>query len=130
MMILAPSGRIHRCGCCSTGTGHFFFAKYVDSVLQSRIAALQRRGKDHWKSHDEDGAMHEIVVTDPASQKYVLMVMQHYVHALRLDSRHVYQALPRLLSLWFGFTSIDRSTITQKEVGKFGFLTRMHTSAS
>jgi hypothetical protein len=32
--------------------------------------------------------------------------MKHYSLALSLDLKHVYQALPRLLSLWFDFTSI------------------------
>jgi hypothetical protein len=34
------------------------------------------------------------------------MAIEHHTKALSLDSKHVYQALPRLLSLWFDFTSI------------------------
>ena len=32
--------------------------------------------------------------------------MKHYATSLSLDVKHVYQSLPRLLSLWFDFTSM------------------------
>lgn len=37
--------------------------------------------------------------------KYLLMAIEQYINALRFNSKHVYQALPRLLSLWFDFSS-------------------------
>lgn len=46
---------------------------------------------------------------DKACQRYILLAIKHYVEALVIDIRHVYQALPRLLSLWFEFTSIGNS---------------------
>ena len=46
---------------------------------------------------------------DKACQRYILLAIKHYVEALVIDIRHVYQALPRLLSLWFEFTSIGNA---------------------
>lgn len=67
---------------------------------------------------DDDELMYQIIASDSVSQKYVLQVMQHYIKSLCLDSKHVYQALPRLLSLWFEFTSIENDTLSEEEKGK------------
>jgi hypothetical protein len=48
---------------------------------------------------------------DSTCQNYLSLAMQQYIEALKLDSKHVYQALPRLLSLWFDLSSIDCESI-------------------
>lgn len=40
-----------------------------------------------------------------ACQDYLLSSVQQYGLALQLGQKHVYQALPRLLSTWLEFTS-------------------------
>jgi len=47
-----------------------------------------------------------MIALDKTCQGYLLRSIKHYAEALSLDTKHVYQALPRLLSLWFDFTSI------------------------
>lgn len=56
---------------------------------------------------DEDLVRTSVIYLDAVCQGYILSAMRHYAIALKLDSKHVYQALPRLLSLWFDFASID-----------------------
>lgn len=53
-----------------------------------------------------------IVSKDKACIRYVVLAVKHYAEALVLDVKHVYQALPRLLSLWFDFTSIPSQKST------------------
>jgi hypothetical protein len=45
-------------------------------------------------------------VFDKVCQKHVLLAMKHYGEALKLGMKHVYQSLPRLLSLWFDSLSV------------------------
>lgn len=91
--------------------GHFHFGKYIDSMMQSRVVALASEYFDEKILHgvDEDLVRTSVIYRDAVCQEYILSAMKHYAIALRLDSKHVYQALPRLLSLWFDFVSIDPS---------------------
>ena len=52
-----------------------------------------------------------MIATDTISQKFILLAMEHYVSSLKLSTKHVYQALPRLLSLWFDFVSIEENHV-------------------
>uniref|UniRef100_A0A6U2XGY7 non-specific serine/threonine protein kinase n=1 Tax=Entomoneis paludosa TaxID=265537 RepID=A0A6U2XGY7_9STRA len=95
--------------------GHFRYAKYVESVMKSRIALLQRRSSTHSSSGNDGGlTANQALALDRASQKYLILAVQHYAEALTLDLKHLYQALPRLLSLWFQFTSINEK-VTQAQ---------------
>lgn len=80
-------------------------------MIQSRVAAMTREYFDAKVLHgvDEDLVRTSVIYLDAVCQGYILSSMRHYAISLRLDSKHVYQALPRLLSLWFDFTSIDPS---------------------
>ena len=42
---------------------------------------------------------------DQNCQKYVLMAIEENLYALSLGQKYIFQALPRLLTLWFDFTS-------------------------
>lgn len=88
--------------------GHFKFAKYVDSVMQSRVLALQRRSHEHYASTSEDQLRSRTIAKDGTCQKFVLLALKHYANSLALGTKNVYQALPRLLTLWFDFTSIRK----------------------
>jgi serine/threonine-protein kinase ATR len=75
--------------------------------MQSRITALISRSSQQFSAGmDEDAQRCAVISRDSACQQYVLNAMQHYAKALALDSKHVYLALPRLLSLWFEFTAM------------------------
>jgi serine/threonine-protein kinase ATR len=88
--------------------GYFQYAKYIDSVLESRIAALADRTDETGHiSSDEDMMRATIILQDVSCQRFLLLAMEQYVNALKFNSKHVYQALPRLLSLWFDFTSFQ-----------------------
>jgi hypothetical protein len=54
---------------------------------------------------DDDLLRNQTISMDFTCQAYVLLAIKHYAEALALDVKHVYQALPRLLSLWFDLTS-------------------------
>lgn len=88
--------------------GHFAFAKYINSVLESRINALQGNNAD--QSIRVDNAHRGLTIShDATCQHYVLLAIEHYAETLQCDvklHKYVYQALPRLLSLWFDFTAI------------------------
>lgn len=48
----------------------------------------------------------QIVCADYISQDYLVLSLELYLRAMTLNSKHVYQALPRLLSLWFEFNAM------------------------
>ncbi len=106
--------------------GYFQLAKYIDSVLESRVSALaHRQGKSRQlTSADDDAIRQAVILSDENCMKYLLMAMDQYVNALKLSSKHVYQALPRLLSLWFDFTSYkpveekDTATSRGRNIGE------------
>jgi serine/threonine-protein kinase ATR len=94
------------CSLTDSISGHFYFAKYVDAILRSRIIAILRKSPEGRSRESDDILDGFVVAHDRACQRYILLAIKHYVEALIIDIRHVYQALPRLLSLWFEFTSI------------------------
>ncbi len=55
----------------------------------------------------------KIIATDPMSQKYLMEVIKEYGEALKFSQKHVFQALPRLLTLWTDFTGIDSSELNE-----------------
>lgn len=73
--------------------------------------ALEKRSIERYSGADEDLLRCRSMSQDKSCQNYVLLAMKHYVLALSLDLKHVYQALPRLLSLWFDFTSIKGNEV-------------------
>jgi serine/threonine-protein kinase ATR len=91
---------------CIFPAGHFQYAKYIDGLSESRMKALVRRlPQSSIQVGLSDRALRGRVI-DKTCQKYILLAMKHYGEALKLGMKHVYQSLPRLLSLWFDSTSI------------------------
>ena len=79
--------------------------------MQSRTMALMSRPQDQSLSLvDEDRLRENIIARDQQCQRHILLSMQNYRIALSLQSKHVYQALPRLLSLWCELTAIRGDT--------------------
>ena len=88
--------------------GHFCYAKYLDALLESRVKALSGQiGKGNSNSQDDDAIWAKMMRCDEGCQRYLLLAMKEYGEALKLGQKHIFQALPRLLSLWFDFTSLD-----------------------
>jgi len=83
---------------------HFRFAKYIDSIMESRINALSNN-RDI--KADDDSSRIEIMKKDISCQKYLLQAMNEYGEAVRLSQKHVFEALPKILTLWFEFTAIE-----------------------
>lgn len=100
--------------------GHFYYGKFVDSILQARMAAMMSGivGKDGANAIDEDDVRNDIILRDRISQSHAILSMRMYAAALRMDSKHVYQALPRLLSLWFDLVSVSRESSTAVQSSK------------
>jgi serine/threonine-protein kinase ATR len=90
--------------------GHFYYAKFVDSILQARMMAMMNgvAGEDGINCVDENDVRKETILHDRIAQAHAILAMRTYAAALRIDSKHVYQALPRLLSLWFDLVSVSR----------------------
>lgn len=84
--------------------GHFQFAKYIESVLDARVAVLERRSRSQNSKVQDMRQMG--LEQDRACHKYLLQAVKHFVMALKIDLKHLFQALPRLLSLWFEFSSL------------------------
>lgn len=102
-------------------SGHFHFAKYVDTLLHSRLLTLQGRSADTTANMCEDTSRNKALQSDLVCQKYLIQATEHYVETLHLDiklDKYVYEALPRLLSLWFEFTSIPSQPPTTEEKPK------------
>lgn len=94
--------------------GHFHYAKYLQKLALMRLAA-----KDNGSQvvQDDDASRARILCNDFLCQKYIRRAIQHYSTALMHDLKHVYQALPRLLSLWFDFTGIQLDQGTESTIG-------------
>ena len=85
-------------------TGHFHYAKYLEKLVTVRLAAKENGAQS---VQDDDECRSRILCNDVFCQKYIQRAILHYSMALMHDLKHVYQALPRLLSLWFDFTGIE-----------------------
>lgn len=83
---------------------HFSFAKYLDSVFIHRAKAQSKA--DDLKV-DNDLLRMEALKVDEGCQKLLLDTVQEYTMALQFNQKHVFLCLPRLLTLWFEFTSIE-----------------------
>ena len=81
--------------------GHFQFARYLNDLVDRSFE------KDSPNGVQEDQIRFHILYREKVCHKYILLAIQHYAAALRRDMKHVYQALPRLLSLWFDFVSVE-----------------------
>jgi hypothetical protein len=91
--------------------------------------ALQRRSSEHSLGTDEDLVRSRTIAQDRTCQKHVLLAIKHYAEAMSLDTKHVYQALPRLLSLWFDFTSIGKNAAESQPSQKaFGLASQVNAS--
>ena len=60
---------------------HFHFARYLDTLFQSSV--------------DSDDRM-----------EHLIQAINHYGAALNLGVKHLFQSLPRLLTMWLEFTSL------------------------
>jgi serine/threonine-protein kinase ATR len=63
--------------------------------------------KDSPHGMEEDVIRFNALYRDNVCHQYILLAIEHYATTLKLDMKHVYQALPRLLSLWFDFVSVQ-----------------------
>jgi hypothetical protein len=71
--------------------------------------ALQRRESEAFMGMGEEQARCHVISQDRICQRNILQAVKCYAEALSLDRNHAYHALPRLLSLWFDFTSIRKN---------------------
>lgn len=109
---------------CNIHSAHFHFAKYLDSLLESRISALcelkSRQGTEN------DANRIAAIYEDEPCQKYLRDSVSHYGISLQLGQKHVYQALPRLIAMWLEFTSVeavqDCDEMDKKELKRNGKL--------
>ena len=87
------------------GKSHFEFGKYLDSLLEARIFGVAQH--EGWSA--EDATVRQYVLSEDMNcQNYLYFAMEQYLEALKASEKHVYQALPRVLSLWFEYTSVER----------------------
>eukprot|EP00934_Nitzschia_sp_Nitz4_P002344 Nitzschia sp. Nitz4//scaffold9_size221794//64787//75082//NITZ4_001337-RA/size221794-augustus-gene-0.161-mRNA-1//-1//CDS//3329560974//2344//frame0 len=113
--------------------GHFQFGKYVDTLLQSRMTGLGNKlvaSKELQLGIDEDEMRSEVLWRDKVCQKYAILAMQQYAASLKIDVKHVYQALPRVLSLWFDLVSVNTSKYSDGAEGQLESLHRIQNQAN
>ena len=63
--------------------------------------------KDSPRGMEEDLLRFNSLYRDRVCHDYILLAIEHYATTLKLEMKHVYHALPRLLSLWFDFVSVE-----------------------
>lgn len=92
----------------------------MDNVLQARMAAMVHgvSGRESLNGVDENEIRGEVIMRDPICQTHTLLAMRVYAAALKIDTKHVFQALPRLLSLWFDLVSVAREQLPSESGSK------------
>uniref|UniRef100_A0A7S4J226 non-specific serine/threonine protein kinase n=1 Tax=Odontella aurita TaxID=265563 RepID=A0A7S4J226_9STRA len=110
---------------------HFLFARYLDALLEARILALSGYLGKGRKNVDDDAVREHTMKHDGTCQKYLVLSVAEYGKALQLGQKHVFRALPRLLTLWFDFTTIPPDpTSKESSTGVKGKQTRKAQNAS
>ncbi|KAL3923955.1 MAG: hypothetical protein SGILL_001342, partial [Bacillariaceae sp.] len=97
----------------------FALATYLNKVVSRTFE------KESSSEADDDVMRFNVLYRDRACQNFIVMAMKNYTQCLNLDTKHVYQALPRLLSLWFDFVSVRKpaeGTFNDKRMGKTKYL--------
>ena len=87
-----------------TEKANFHVAKYMDDLLKDAARREQRRaatGAEDRGASGGGGRRGRHFDVDERSIDYVLEVILHYATSLRYGHRHVYESLPRMLTLWF-----------------------------
>lgn len=89
---------------------HFTFAAYLDSLFEARHTAAALKVSYQMLKLEDEALRAKVLRSDTGCQKFLIEAIREYGKALCLSDKHLYQALPRLLQLWFEFTSVDPST--------------------
>ena len=79
----------------------FTFAKYLNTVVTQTIE------KESKGESNDDVIRFNVLYRDRTCQRFALLAMENYTECLDISTKHLYQALPRLLSLWFDFVSVS-----------------------
>jgi serine/threonine-protein kinase ATR len=88
--------------------GHFCFAKYLNELVYRLFEKHSPHGIE------DDLTRSQILCHETECIEYIPLAIEHYALALKFDMRHVYQNLPRLLSLWFDFLSAKPISESEK----------------
>ena len=93
---------------------HFSFARYLDSVLETKVSSLL--GNNPNKKRVDDDLMRQwALAVDPKCRGYLLDAMRSYLNTLCYGDKHLLQAMPRLLTIWFDLTSVDTSFVDSQD---------------
>jgi serine/threonine-protein kinase ATR len=93
---------------------HLSFARYLDSLLEARITALSERISQKGHAQDDETSRAQVLGADEGCQKYLVESMRYYGNSLCYGDKNVYQALPKLLQLWFEVTSLSLEDLGSK----------------
>ena len=95
---------------------HFEYAKYLDTILNSRAYnVLKRKSSTNSIDGEEEVFRKTALSEDTLCQRYATLCVQHHATALTLNTKHLYESLPRMLSLWLEFTSLaDPATMSNE----------------
>lgn len=95
---------------------NFALARYLDSMLEARISAGIGQFRARGEGDDVDAMREKALAMDTTCHRYLLDAMQAYSQALLHGDKHLFQALPRMLTIWFDLTSIDESTLDREDL--------------
>ena len=84
---------------------HFLFARYLDSVFETKVTSLIENQRSK-QGIDEDSLREWAIGSDCKCRGYLLDAMQSYLRALSFGDKHLLQAMPRLLTIWFDLTAV------------------------
>ena len=93
---------------------HFMLGQWYESLAFPHRKARQ----DEWHSAGAAGA--HASTTQPTEMSYLVKILEKYGESLKCGHKHIFQSLPRLLTLWFENSSSLRGSqsqdTTQKEM--------------
>ena len=76
------------------------------------------KSKHRHLSNDDDAIRLHTLREDSICHRYLLSAMREYGDALEISEKHIYQCLPRLLTIWFDFTSLKLDSKADKSASK------------
>ena len=97
---------------------NFYYARYLDGLVEARVASMlagdfdARSSKGQALKEELDECSNEedkrvaVIKHEQDIHRYIFSAVKYYGKALTYGDKHFYQALPRMLTMWFEFTAI------------------------
>ncbi|GLD94292.1 hypothetical protein PINS_up002902 [Pythium insidiosum] len=92
--------------------GYFYLARYYEYLLSASHPETQQNNGSSSSRGDEG------VVVDSLLHSHLINLMKNYICALTHGTKHVFQSMPRLLTLWFEYGELLQCNVKVNRVNK------------